>query len=116
MLTGLQGSIVAHTILSQPEQSTVAQAFYRSRQLETVAQHCDLATQYYADQRVFAARPFWQGRAVLTPRQQTSTAPARPGELAADTPITLARSAQLVEMPCIQGDLVKLARAHAPGD
>lgn len=113
MLSGLQGSIVLHTILTRPEYASTAMEFYKRRQIETVAHHCDLAAQQYATQRTFADRPFWQRRAALVP------SPARPlalpalFDLSGQDRVKLSDQASLVVTPCITGDIVSPLRALA---
>lgn len=111
MMSGLQGSIVAHTTLTHPEQSAIAQAFYRSCQLETVASHHALVAHYYAEQRAFGVRPFWRSRAIAAPQPNRYPIPPVHGDVTADTAIILSPAAKLIAMPCIQGDLITLARA-----
>jgi flavin-dependent dehydrogenase len=110
--TAIQGSIVAHTLLSCPAHAAAAVDFYRARQAEAVERHARLAARYYSEQRLFPESPFWRRRAA------PADAGGRPAlllpdipALVSDSPLRLAEGARLVSTPCIRGDLVVPLRA-----
>jgi hypothetical protein len=101
----LQGSVVVHTLLTQPTNQAAALAFYTERQQEAVRQHRRTAARYYAEPAQWQRLPLWQARAVGA----TFPAPAaRPGDL-------LQRSTQseLRPVPCLRGNSVAYQRALA---
>ena len=110
MLSGLQGSIVVHTLLTHPAYAPTAIDFYQRRQIETVTRHRDLSAQQYATQRTFADRPFWKRRASWK-ALETKTPLPPPLDLAYEDRVKLSDDAALVDTPCITGDIVSPQRA-----
>jgi hypothetical protein len=113
MLSGIQGAIVAHTILTRPEYASTAMEFYKRRQIETVERHCALSAQQYATQRTFADRAFWQRRASLATSEVRPQTWPPPADLAFNDWVKLSDEASLVDTPCITGDIVSSLRALA---
>jgi flavin-dependent dehydrogenase len=103
--SGLQGSIVVHTLLTRPVHTAAAIQFYRDRQQETVAYHQLLAAKYYSESRFSGAGQFWQKRAGfgLKPLPvRLGSSPAFSVELR----LCLSDAASLVTTPCITGDII----------
>lgn len=113
MLSGIQGAIVVHTILTRPEYASTAMEFYKRRQIETVERHCALSAQQYATQRTFADRAFWQRRASLATSEVRPQTWPPPPDLASNDWVKLSDEASLVYTPCITGDIVSSLRALA---
>jgi hypothetical protein len=110
--TGLQGSIVVHTMLRLPGNAEAAMRFYRDRQTETVARHRRLAAGHYAASPWSRDHLFWRRRAALqedAPSHRVLHSQASP--IPWDCRIKLSDEASLVEMPSIEGNFVRSRRA-----
>lgn len=112
MTSGLQGSIVVHTMLTHPERASVAMQFYRDRQNEAVSRHLLAVSRIYAEQRQYPDSEFWRRRGALASGMghQADEAP-RARDLPMDTLVELDGDARLVETPCILGDLIEMRPA-----
>ncbi len=99
-LTGAcQGSIVVHTLLTQPQNQAAALAFYQARQQEAVQQHRRTAAHFYAELNCWLHQPFWRERGQLS-----SPTPPRPSPAALPGPhdrVQLAPSCSLDQEPCL---------------
>jgi flavin-dependent dehydrogenase len=104
----LQGSIVVHTLLTQPANQAAALAFYTERQQEAVRQHRRTAARYYAEPTQWQQLPFWQNRAGgATP----VVAAAPPGDLPGPHALVQrAPQSELRDMPCLRGNSVVYQR------
>lgn len=103
--SGLQGSIVVHTLLTRPEHAAAAMQFYRDRQQETVAYHQRLSAKYYSESRFHGTGQFWQKRAGVESKPlpvRSGSSPAFSGELR----LSLSDATSFVTTPCITGDII----------
>lgn len=104
--SGLQGSIVVHTLLTRPEHAAAAMQFYRDRQQETVAYHRRLSAKYYSESRFQGAGQFWQKRAGVESKHEPAR-PERSPVFSHELRLSLSGAARLVATPCISGDIIK---------
>jgi hypothetical protein len=103
--SGLQGSIVVHTLLTRPEHAAAAMQFYRDRQQETVAYHQRLSAKYYSESRFQRDGTFWQKRAGVESKPRpvrSGSSPTFSGELR----LSLSDATSFVAAPCITGDII----------
>jgi flavin-dependent dehydrogenase len=121
MTSALHGSIVAHTLLTQPENSSAAIQFYCNRQTETAAYHRRLAMQHYSEQHSVSRQSFWRKRSLDALGANDDDAPPslpnspfNKGDLSRDSRFMLSLDARLEETPCVTGDLIRdvVAVAH----
>ena len=108
MMSGYQGSIVIHTMVTYPERSAVAMTFYRNRQSETVMRHRVFSAQAYAERHTYSDRLFWQRRKAP---MSAPIAPQSFAQLTPETRVVLSNAIRVVEIPCIQDDFITLAPA-----
>jgi hypothetical protein len=111
--TALQGSLVAHTVLTVPANTTAAVGFYESRGAELVARHQRQTAQLYSQQTVHPHTDFWRRRSVaaesgsidayVTPQHRHITV-----DLATTIQYRLGNEARLVVLPAATGDIISL--------
>jgi len=110
--SALQGSVAVHTMLTLPENAQLAIDYYRCRQAETSNHHELLAARNYARQYRFKQEPFWQRRAYC---EQVSNAPDQKIDFSlsgfGNGRLRKSQALTFSEIPCIQGDVVRPARA-----
>ena len=109
--SALQGSIAVHTIQTLPDNAQLAIDYYRCRQAETSNHHEFLAARNYAHQYRFRQEPFWQRRAYC---KQVSNAPGQKVDFSSalgNGRLVKAEALTFSEIPCIQADVVRPARA-----
>jgi flavin-dependent dehydrogenase len=107
--TSLSGAIVINTLRRRPEMGDAARCFYRDRLREASERHRQWAAGHYA--AVSAQRPgeFWSERAA-------SASPLSFPEPAGlnvpdEAPLVLSDKAAIVEVPCLDGEFVRLKPA-----
>ncbi|MEG4407612.1 flavin-dependent monooxygenase QhpG [Microcoleus sp. MON2_D5] len=116
MMSAFTGSIAVHTILTQPDSTDAAIAFYRDRQRETVVGNQKTAAQFYAEQDIYPATSFWQSRAHKPPIQNLTEWQLNTSLFNLNTRIQLSPAAKLMLAPVIQGNLIEKVKAlHHPG-
>ena len=105
--TGLQGSIVVHTMLTLPANATLAQAFYQARCTESLTTHRRFVQQYYAEQAACTPTAFWLKRCEAPlPTPSVALRSFTPGPLALDQPLRLSSLCTLQETPVIADEFV----------
>lgn len=107
--SGLQGSIVVHTLLTRPEQGAAAMEFYRARQHETVAYHQSLAAKYYSESRFHDGSEFWRKRAGVELQAPPVRSPGRSASspaFSSESLLRLSDATSFVPTPCITGDII----------
>jgi hypothetical protein len=116
--SGLQGSIVVHTLLARPKNSDAALRFYRERRAEAVARHSHLAGQFYGEVAAARARPFWSARARAQAVGQHARYAEAEAELRpqaefppADCRLVVSPAVGFVATPCVVGDIVAEVRS-----
>jgi hypothetical protein len=114
IVTAFQGSIAVHTILTKPDRSEAAIAFYHNKLQETVARNRRTSAQLYAAQNLHPINAFWRDRAncFLPPTTWTRN------QFAFDlnSPIQLSEAATLIDTPVILDDFIQTTKAlHHPG-
>lgn len=116
MMSAFTGSIAIHTILTQPERTDAAIAFYRDRQQETVDRNQKTAAEFYAEQDIYPPTFFWQIRARQPPIQNLSQWQLNTSLFEINSRIQLSPAAKLTIAPVIQGNLIEKVQAlHHPG-
>ena len=103
--SGLQGSIAVHTILTRAENSAAAIQFYRQRQREAVALHCNLSAHYYSQARFSGTGAFWQKRSAAESKPHPVDSERSP-ILFDDLRLSLSDAARFVTTPCITGNII----------
>lgn len=113
LMSALQGSVVANTLITQPTKFELAQQFFRARQQESVARHSRWAAMAYADQNRHSRTAFWEKRShylqehdddsVVTPPALVATAIST---LAEGTRFRLCPQARLAETPTLKRDQI----------
>ena len=105
--TALSGAVVVNTLLRKPETGDAALRFYRDRLREASERHRQWAASHYAT--VSAQRPgeFWSDRAAAIP----ASAARLPFRAPDDAPLVLSRKVSLVELPCLDGEFVRVKAA-----
>jgi flavin-dependent dehydrogenase len=111
--TALQGSLVAHTILTVPTNTTAAVEFYESRCGEVVTRHRYHTARLYSQQAVHSHTEFWQRRSVATESSAMKAhVPLQHRHVLADLATAMryriADGAQLVDLPAAVGDIISL--------
>jgi len=111
--TALQGSLVAHTVLSVPANTTAAVAFYESRCAELVARHQRQTARLYSQQAVHPHTDFWRRRSVTAESVSIDAYITRQHrhvtvDLATTMQYRLGDEARLVELPAATGDIISL--------
>ena len=111
--TAIQGSLVAHTILTVPEHTTAAIQFYEARCRERVIRHQRQTAHIYARQAVYPHTDFWRCRQVphaVAALDPSVIFPHRPSltNLSLPPGYRLAEEARLVELPAVTGDIISL--------
>lgn len=110
MMSAFTGSIVVHTLLTQPEKHEIAIAFYRDKQQEIVRRNQKTAAQFYADQDLYPPTPFWQSRA-QQPGPSTSTEwPLNTSLFDLNSRVQLSPVAKLLFAPTIQGNFIEMVK------
>jgi flavin-dependent dehydrogenase len=108
MVSAVQASIVAHTLIHRPENAGLATAFYLDRQRESVQQHAQLAAGHYARQGDVDGSAFWRSRAQIAP--DLRSAPGRDaaaGALPEAMPLALSCESRIGPAPVIAGDMIE---------
>lgn len=107
--TSLSGAIVINTLLRRTETSDAALRFYRDRLREASERHGQWAAGHYATVAVQRPGEFWSDRAALASRLSF---PESAGQNVPDeTPLVLSEKAAIVEVPCLDGEFVRLRPA-----
>jgi flavin-dependent dehydrogenase len=114
MASAVHGSIVVHTLLTCPANSTAALQFYRDRQTETAAFHQRIAAQYYSEQNSVSHESFWQERAGHSSSAAAQVDRITPGNSNSERKVfdencRLRRSqnVRFEQLPCIIGDTIQ---------
>ncbi|HAZ47322.1 MAG TPA: hypothetical protein DDW76_33045 [Cyanobacteria bacterium UBA11369] len=116
MMSAFTGSIAVHTILTQPDRTDAAIAFYRDRQKETVERNQKTAAQFYADQDLYPPTSFWQSRAHKTPIQNLPQWQFNTSLFNLNSRVQLSPAAKVMLAPVIKGNLIENVKAlHHPG-
>ncbi len=103
MHTGLQGAIVAHTMLRVPANTEAAMEFYEARQAEITSRHQAIAAQYYAEQNRFCAEPFWRRRSRdIEPPADPHAWPRQAHPPALDERVGVSDAAAVIQTPVMQ--------------
>lgn len=103
LVSALQASKVVHSLLSQPENSEIAQRFYTKSVGSILKQSINQCAKIYAEQAAFCQDPFWTRHPEpILNRTDTPNA---------DTPIKLCAHAKLQSEPVIRQNLVAEAEA-----
>jgi flavin-dependent dehydrogenase len=113
MSSAIQAAIVAHTMLTRPEDAEAAKAFYRDACKDAVEHNRTAAARHYA--AMFAATPtsFWQERAIASPISMQST-PMGPSPTFAGR-VSLSRDVRIEDVPVIERDHITLRKGlHHP--
>jgi hypothetical protein len=108
--SGLTGSLVVHTLLSCPEHTLAAIAFYRDHQHHTMDQHRSWALGYYGQHRLHAAEPYWRRRS-SDPVEAPPEPPSGDLKPLLHRQVGLASDAALKPTPCAIGDHIELRPA-----
>lgn len=115
MMSAFQGAIAVHTLLTEPEHTAAAIAFYRNKLQETVARSQKTVAEIYAAQSVHPATPFWQQRSPQPPSPRAIEWAAPPSLFEISDPIRLSKFATFEPTPVIQGDAIRFINAlHHP--
>jgi len=104
--SALLAASAVHTILTHPERAASAIRFYEQRVRESVDQHIHWTAEAYARPQDLQDRPFWQQRATPWAPPSSAKEPSRPAHVGLSTPITLAPEVQIIDLPCLIGDLI----------
>ena len=115
MTSGVQASVVIHTMRTYPDDAEHAMAFYRASQRDGFARHRRFVARLYAAPRRFAGNPFWQARAAgAATAEPLPGAPSAQNDRSAlrlDRPLRLSADARIVPTPVIEGDRIRMRRA-----
>ncbi|MGI9412157.1 MAG: flavin-dependent monooxygenase QhpG [Hyphomicrobiales bacterium] len=76
--SALAASAAVHTIIAKPENTALAQAFYRERAEQAHLRYCRVGRDFYAMERRWPERPFWRARATW-PDDEPAHAPPYAG-------------------------------------
>lgn len=106
--SAMQASIVVHTLLKHSENAPVAMAFYRERQIESLASDRATSAAFYREKASSCARPFWQKRAGQTPVDAQPLPQNEP--LANTVMVRWSADVQHVDVPVIRGDVIESCR------
>jgi hypothetical protein len=107
--SGLQASVVIHTILRGGDMDAALE-FYRTSQESTTKAHHRHASGIYASQAVYSSA-FWQSRSNTRSFDQKRTAPSI--RMSDNPDLRLSRHASLVALPVIEGDRIRRRAALA---
>lgn len=108
--SGLQGSVVVHTLLSKPENFAEAIEFHQNSQKETVARHRKFTAQFYSEAYSHGESSFWRERTDLKINSFSQVPNLKP-ELGNDTYLKRSDLSVFVETPCIAEDYIVKKRA-----
>ena len=111
LVSGLQGTSVVHTILTDPDATEIACSFYQQRITSVVERNAEIARAHYRRQVVCAPTPFWLSRSGL-PGDEPTPAPPLPPTL--DEYLELDPAVRVVHTPVLAGPLIRLAPAVLP--
>lgn len=111
MMSAFTGSIAVHTILTHPERTDVAIAFYRDRQQETVDRNQKTATELYAEQDIYPPTSFWQIRAQKPLIPDETQWQLNTYLFNLNSRVQLSPVAKLMLAPVIQGNLIEKVKA-----
>lgn len=105
MMSALQGSVVAHTLLTDANRQQDALQFYRARQQDTVRRHAQWAAAAYAERAAQTHTGFWRERAQpgAAWRTHAGPEPASPAAIDRDAAIRISPQASWVEVPALVG-------------
>jgi flavin-dependent dehydrogenase len=107
--TGLAGAIVVNTLLRRPQLSGAAQCFYRQSLIEVSDRHRSWAAGFYKLAAERRQSKFWQTRAAPCDIEAGGPSPAfEPAPSVWGAPIALSPLAELLDLPCIVGDLIAI--------
>jgi flavin-dependent dehydrogenase len=111
--TALQGSLVAHTALTLPENMAVAVEFYESRLAELARRHMHHTRRLYAQQRIYRGTEFWLCRSHLVEPGLIEVDDMPQQRPAIESPITTVRyrvthNALIRDLPAATGNIVSL--------
>ena len=121
MSSAVHASIVVHTLMTSPANSSAALRFYRERQTETVEFHHRMAAHYYAEQSSVSPQSFWQERASPSSSDAARLNRGTPGTstsvqkvLGENCRFRRSQSVRFEQLPCIVGDTIQsvLSVAH----
>ena len=111
--TSLSGAVVINTLLRKPEMGDAAPRFYRDRLREASERHRHWAASHYATVASQRAEKFWSDRAVVLPSSAAPIFFREPASQRApdDAPLVLSRKVSFVELPCLDGEFVRVKSA-----
>ncbi|MBI4622627.1 MAG: tryptophan 7-halogenase [Verrucomicrobia bacterium] len=111
--TALAGAVVVNTLLRKPEMHAAAFRFYRNGLSDASERHREWATAHYGTVADTGAGKFWQDRA--TGSRSSSPPLAAEGlkknHPTANTPLVLSSGLEFVDLPCIEGEFVRIKSA-----
>ncbi len=114
MSSAVHASIVVHTLLTCPANSSAALRFYRERQEETAAFHQRIATHYYSEQHAVSHKSFWEERAGHSSRTAMRLDRSTPGNSSLGRKVfgencrfRRSQSVRFEHLPCIVGDTIQ---------
>jgi len=111
MVSAMQGAIVVHTVLTAPENTDTAIAFYKQHQKESVIEHATIAAHWYGERAKKCATNFWRERApqgtVKTLKNSASIPRSFP---LSNTLLCLSESTRISSMGIIDKNLIRPSR------
>lgn len=111
--TALVASVVTHTILTHPDRTDLALAFYRNDHAEIVARHSAWAAQNYRENTRHAGEAFWHSRATREDSRALRKSPQGPSALHREDRLVPCTQLAVRPMPCLVGDFVEVRSAVA---
>jgi flavin-dependent dehydrogenase len=111
LISGLQGAVAVHTLLTSPQYEGPAIQFVQERNAEVARRHSELAAAFYREQAQWTPTPFWQNRAASALPSRSHLQPPIDVLPHLTDRVAVSKAISIVQTPALCGDLIRPVKA-----